>query len=121
MTYGKFTLGAINWFVKFAASIVTSAVHSMVMLPNINSAKKFSVGSSCNGCGTCSKVCPRDNVTVNKEINNSKPIFGDKCEFCLACINHCPQKAIKLEKEKNPNARYKNENVTLKEIINAND
>lgn len=180
ITYGNFTLGAINWFVKFAeknnihiqyadkllmidnylpvfdvenqklkqknidenfkrllknineekhyinnasfaASVVTSTVHNMITLPNSNSAKKFSVESSCNGCGTCSKVCPRDNVTVNKDINNSKPIFGDKCEFCLACINHCPRKAIKLEKEKNPNGRYKNENVTLKEIINAND
>lgn len=180
MTYGNFTLGGINWFVKFAesnnihihyadkllmidnylpvfdvekqklkqkninknfnrilnninenkhyinnssclASIVTSTAHSMLTLPNPNSARKFSVGNSCNGCGTCSKVCPRDNINFNKNIDKSKPIFGENCEFCLACINLCPKKAIKLKSEKNPNARFMNENVTLKEIINAND
>ena len=65
-------------------------------------------------------MCPRNNISINKEFKNSKPIYGDTCEFCLACINLCPQKAIKLKTDKNPNARFKNENVTIKEIIDSN-
>lgn len=85
------------------------------------SSSNFYIDDNCNGCGTCVKVCPRDNLSIEKEIKNSKPVYGDNCEFCLACINLCPQKTIKLKKEKNPNARFKNENVTIKEIINSND
>ncbi|AGF57041.1 ferredoxin [Clostridium saccharoperbutylacetonicum] len=181
MTYGNFTLGGINWFVKFAQennihiqyadkllmidnylpvfdmekeklkskninenfnrllkdinqnkhyinngsfldSMATSTIQSMFKIfPNFNSVKKFFVGNDCNGCGTCSKVCPRDNITISKNVDKSKPVYGQNCEFCLACINLCPQKAIKLNREKNSNARFMNENVTLKEIIAAND
>ena len=43
------------------------------------------------------------------------------CEFCLACVQNCPQKAIGLRMaDKNPNARYRNEHISLKEIIEAN-
>ena len=43
------------------------------------------------------------------------------CEFCLACVHNCPQKAIGLRMaDKNPNARYRNEHVSLKEIMEAN-
>lgn len=89
--------------------------------PSLNSVKNFSVKDNCNGCGTCTKVCPRNNITINKNIDNSKPAYGENCEFCLACINLCPKKAIQLKKERNKNARFMNENVTLKEIITAND
>ena len=85
--------------------------------PNFNTDKDFSVGNDCNQCGTCVKVCPRNNITLDEH----KPAYGGNCEFCLACINLCPQKAIRLKKESNPNARYLNENVTLKEIITANN
>ncbi|MBB6215525.1 ferredoxin [Anaerosolibacter carboniphilus] len=90
------------------------------VIPNFNSVKNFSINDNCNGCGTCTKVCPRNNLSINKEFKNSKPIYGDTCEFCLACINLCPKNAIKLKKEKNPNARFKNENITIKEIIDSN-
>ena len=102
-------------------SFLTTGVDKITKaIPNFNSVKNFSVNDQCNSCGTCTKVCPRDNLSINKELNKSKPIYGNTCEFCLACINLCPQKAIKLKKEKNPNARFKNENVTIKEIIASN-
>lgn len=78
--------------------------------------KKFSVNDSCNSCGMCAKVCPRNNVTVD-----DKPVFGSNCEFCLGCINLCPTQAIKLKGEKNPNERFKNDAVTLNEIIQSNE
>jgi ferredoxin len=106
----------------FLDSMATSSIQGLFKLfPNFHSVKNFSVRNNCNGCGTCVKVCPRDNITINKNADNSKPTYGENCEFCLACINLCPQKAIQLKKESNPNARFKNENVTLKEIITAND
>ena len=55
---------------------------------------------------------------------------GD-CEFCFACIQNCPQKAIQFKeqeegvwpdvKEKNPNARYRYENVSLMDLKLANN
>lgn len=102
-------------------SFITNGIQGLLkLIPNFNSVKNFSINDKCNSCGTCCKVCPRNNLSINKNFKNSKPIYGDNCEFCLACINLCPQKAIKLKKEKNPNARFKNENVTLKEIIDSN-
>lgn len=43
-----------------------------------------------------------------------------KCEYCLACVHACPQKAIIIKHEKNKNERYRNENVSLDEIIKSN-
>lgn len=77
--------------------------------------KNFLVESSCSGCGICEKVCPVDNITVVK-----KPAYKENCQGCLACINHCPVKAIKLKKEKGT-VRFINKNVTVKEIIDANN
>jgi ferredoxin len=103
-------------------SLMTNVADYLIKaFPNINSVKDFSINDNCNSCGTCVEVCPRDNLSINEELSNSKPIYGDNCEFCLACINLCPQKAIGLKKEKNCNARFKNENITIKEIINSNN
>lgn len=103
---------------SFTDSMLTKAIQYFYKRnPNFNSDKDFSVGNNCNQCGTCVKVCPRNNI----KLNELKPAYGGNCEFCLACINLCPQKAIRLKKESNPNARYLNGNVTLKEIITANN
>lgn len=108
--------------VNFVKSTLTVALQG-IFNPDSNSAqdKKFLVGDNCNACGTCTKVCPRDNITINKNIDKPKPIYGGNCEFCLACINLCPRKSIRLKLERNSNARFMNENVTLKDIIDAND
>ena len=77
--------------------------------------KNFIVENNCNGCKTCEKVCPVDNIKVDK-----RPIFMNNCQQCLACAHNCPQRAISLKKEKSK-ARFINENITLKEIINSNN
>ncbi len=106
----------------FVDSLMTQAVHGLLKLnPNFYSDRDFLIGDQCNGCGTCTKVCPRDNITIDTKQGGIKPVYGGHCEFCLACINLCSRQAIRLKKEKNPNARFRNENVTLKEIISAND
>lgn len=99
-------------------SLLTKAIQYFYKKnPNFNTDKDFLVGEGCNQCGMCVKVCPRENI----KLVELKPVYGGNCEFCLACINHCPQKAIRLKKENNPNARFRNDNVTLKEIIAANN
>ncbi len=62
-------------------------------------------------------------------MDTGKKMSGD-CEFCFACIQNCPQKAIKFAKvdddpllangEVNPDARYRNEHVSVMDIKRAN-
>jgi len=63
----------------------------------------------------CERVCPVDNIKVDK-----KPVFMNNCQQCLACAHNCPQRAISVKKEKSK-ARFINQNIILKEIIDAND
>ncbi|GFZ32985.1 4Fe-4S ferredoxin [Clostridium zeae] len=80
-----------------------------------NFQENFIVENNCNGCKTCEKVCPVNNIKVDK-----KPTFMSNCQSCLACTQNCPQNAIRLKNEKS-RTRFKNENITLKEIIEANN
>ena len=78
----------------------------------------FTVTDACIGCGICTEVCPRGNYELT---STGVKTEGD-CEFCFACIHNCPQKAIlfKQIKEVNPNARYRNEHVSLWSIKESN-
>ena len=77
----------------------------------------------CVECMTCEKVCPHKNFSLG----NDGLQFAGKCEFCLACVHACPQKALTLKSmnpqwpgERNPEARYRNPNVSLMDIIKSN-
>lgn len=76
--------------------------------------KNFTIDNNCIGCGICEKVCPIHNISVDKI-----PTFSHKCEACLACIHNCPKTAIHYVKEKST-GRYRNDKVSLKEIIESN-
>lgn len=79
-----------------------------------NTDKAFYVNESCNGCGICELVCPVSNIGVE-----SRPIFRHHCESCFACIHNCTAHAIQLKCQRSE-ARFRNENVTLNELIAAN-
>lgn len=77
----------------------------------------------CVQCMTCANVCPHRNFSLA----DGKLKFAGKCEYCLACIQNCPQKALVLKSawegrpgERNPEARYRNPNISLNEIIRSN-
>lgn len=91
------------------------------------SEKCFTVTKGCIDCGICTYVCPRGNWTLA-----SKGVKTEgECEFCFACIQNCPQKAIRFAEdsgmpllangEKNPDARYRNEHVSLMDLKRANN
>ena len=77
---------------------------------------------ACIGCGICTSVCPHGSWKV---IDGHSVAEGD-CENCLACVHNCPQKAISITptppepEEPNRNARYRNPNVSLADLIKAN-
>lgn len=76
------------------------------------------VTDACVACGACEKVCPFASVHI---IDGKAMHFPGNCQTCLACAHACPQKAIQLTvPEVNPNARYRNEHISLQEIIEAN-
>ena len=76
------------------------------------------VTDACTGCGICEKVCPSSSIHVADGRAVHTP---GNCQTCLACVHACPSKAIGLTvPEKNPNARYRNEHVTLRELMEAN-
>ena len=79
----------------------------------------YRVTDSCVGCGTCTRVCPRGCI----HLENKRPVWDyARCANCMACIQACPTKAIQFitVKEPNPDARYRNPHIALKEIIQAN-
>lgn len=87
-------------------------------MPGFNNGSQITVKENCVGCGICGKVCPIGNFYVE---DGQAKRRQETCEFCLACVHNCPQKAIGLSiADKNPEARYRNEHISLQEIMAAN-
>lgn len=86
--------------------------------PELINGYQITVTDRCIGCGICTRVCPVGRFYI--EDGKAKRTMNT-CEFCLACAQNCPQKAIITSiRDKNPDARYRNENISLQEIIKAN-
>ena len=77
------------------------------------------IGDGCTGCGICQRVCPSASIRL---VEGRAVHLPGNCQTCLACVHACPQKAIGLSvPEKNPQARYRNEHISLQEIIQSNE
>jgi ferredoxin len=52
--------------------------------------RKFRVSGQCNGCGTCTRVCPAGNIVLK----NGRPEWLHFCDQCGACFTWCPREAV---------------------------
>lgn len=75
--------------------------------------KDFWVEDNCTSCKICEKVCPVNNITVNK-----KPVWHGHCEQCYACLHFCPEECIQHGKKTKDKKRFHNPDISIKEIMN---
>ena len=75
-------------------------------------AKKFAASDACIGCGTCERVCPRNNI----QLVDGKPSFGSNCIGCLSCVQFCPKAAINVGKITEKRERFPNPNVKAADL-----
>ncbi len=80
-----------------------------------DTALSYTVNDSCIRCGICAKVCPANNITVTPDGVR----FSDHCEVCYACLHNCPKHAIHMPLEAGT-TQFRNEHVTLNDIVEAN-
>lgn len=79
----------------------------------------YHITEDCIGCEICTKVCPKQCFMMEGQ----KSVWHSKeCISCMACVHACPMMAIQLNiHEKNNKARYRNEHISICEIVEANN
>ena len=79
----------------------------------------YRITENCIGCEICARICPKKCFTVEYQ---KSTWHSEGCITCMACIHACPMMAIQLNlPEKNSKARYRNEHISICEIVDANN
>lgn len=79
--------------------------------------RSIRVDDQCNGCATCTLVCPVRNI----EMVDEKPVWKHHCEMCFACDEWCPQGAIH-HWSRADGVKYHHPSVKLKDMfVRANN
>lgn len=111
------TVAALKVHAPETSALLANAFGSMLHGPAMKSFKgmdaRFVVRDACKGCGTCVKVCPRDNV----RLENGRPAFTHNCELCHACIQWCPQFAIRHPGFDTNPRQYRNPAVRISDLV----
>lgn len=74
--------------------------------------REFSISKDCNGCGTCSRVCPVYNI----EMKDKRPNFKHNCLRCMGCIQLCPKQAFSILDKPMNKTPYKHPEISLKDL-----
>jgi ferredoxin len=98
-----------NW----SAGVFGSAFHRMGINAFKTKGSEFTINEDCSKCGTCLKVCPRNNI----ELLETGPKFNNDCELCHACIQWCPKFAIRHSDFDPLRKQYRNPNIVLSDIM----
>lgn len=81
---------------------MSSGIVNVLFYPLFVHAKKFYTTGACISCGKCVRVCPLNNIHMDR----GKPAWGNDCTHCMACICHCPKEAIEYGKHSQGLPRY---------------
>lgn len=104
-----------NLFLGLLSALISRRMESAKGISATNlTDSRFIVSENCSRCGTCAHICPVSNIKIE-----NKPVFSHNCESCFACIQNCPAGALQLKGQRSK-ARYRNNSVTLKELIRVN-
>jgi Pyruvate/2-oxoacid:ferredoxin oxidoreductase delta subunit len=83
LNFGKLDLPKARWFLDMPSWFTAPFQDRVKLQPQIEPSK-------CTACGTCSKSCPADVITVE-----DIAIFDlSKCIGCMCCVEVCPQAAL---------------------------
>ncbi len=74
----------------------------------------FWSNQDCSSCGTCSKVCPSNNICLSEA---GKPVWGSNCTTCFACFHWCPRNSVKIGQFSSGMPQYHNPEISLVELI----
>jgi len=97
----------------FLTRLISGPIYSLSIKMFKGMDKKFTINKNCNGCAICEKICPVDNISMKDSI----PEWQHRCEQCYACIQWCPQEAINIGKKTINRKRYRNPQVTIKDMF----
>ncbi len=97
----------------WGANLLGSMFHGMAIQAFKFGDGGYWVDGKCNRCGTCEKICPRGNISLD----GGKPVWNHDCEFCFACLQWCPQEAIQYQKRTQNVKRTHHTEVLLKDML----
>ncbi|WP_424357561.1 EFR1 family ferrodoxin [Methanocella sp. MCL-LM] len=97
---------ALKW--RALGSLSSTFAEKIYRLP-----RRYHTTDKCSGCGTCTKLCPVNNVTLA----DKKVTWGSNCTHCLACFHWCPRQAVEIGGKSADIARYHHPAISVKDII----